>query len=246
MNLDIPIHVDAASAGFILPFSSNGSEIPFKFTDTHRVRSINVSNHKYGMTYPGMGSVIFRDSSVVDPLLVYHITYLGGNFTDYTVNFSRGASVILLQYYNYLRFGRSGYQSIIDNCLEGANAFLNGVMSSATLGKMFQNLSDAAHLPIVVLSWAEGIERPLWNLTDLSDELRMRGWIVPAYVLPKTSPEQVLPPDKGTPVLRVVVQQKVSREKLNQLITDIEDAVERLNKTTGSRTSRLIYKGGKC
>lgn len=211
--------------------------------------SINVSNHKFGMTYAGMGSVIFRDSSVVDPSLVYDITYLGGSFTDYTdytVNFSRGASMILLQYYNFLRFGRSGYQRIINNCLENANAFEKGVKASATLGELFQNISDVKHFPIVVLTWADGIERPSWSLADLSHHLRTRGWIVPSYFLPKTSPDQVPPPDKGTPVLRVVVQQTVSRDKLTQLITDMERAVETLNKAGASKIPRLIFKGDKC
>ncbi|NET61736.1 MAG: hypothetical protein F6K47_38135, partial [Symploca sp. SIO2E6] len=189
LNLDIPIHVDAASAGFVLLFSDNGEDIPFKFGETQRVRSINISNHKFGMTYPGMGSVIFRDASVVPDELIFNITYLGGGFKDYTVNFSRGTSTILLQYYNFLRFGRSGYKSIIRNCLDNAQAFWKGLKTSPTLKDLFKNISDVDHLPIVVLTWADGIGQQQWNLKHLSDELRMSGWIVPFYYLPKSSPE---------------------------------------------------------
>lgn len=246
LNIDIPIHVDSASAGFVLMFSDNGAEVPFKFHHTKRVRSINTSNHKFGMTFPGMGSVVFRDSSVVDPSLVYDITYLGGSFMDYTVNFSRGSSMILMQYYNFLCFGRSGYRAIVNNCLKNTNSFLQQLYQSSILGGLLKNISDAVHLPIIVLTWADRTSLPSWDLTDLSHELRQNGWIVPSYVLPQKSPEDIIQPQAGIQVLRIVVQQVVSRDKLNKLLLDLEKAVQTLNQSHISRPPRPQITGYKC
>lgn len=246
LNIDIPVHVDAASAGFVLMFSHNGQDITFNFKGTKRVLSINTSNHKFGMTFPGMGSVIFKNSKVVDPSLIYTITYLGGSFIDYTVNFSRGSSMIVMQYYNFLRFGRSGYTSIMNNCLNNTKSFLNQISESTILSPVIKNISNAAYLPIIVLTWADGAQKPPWTLRDLSDLLRQKGWIVPSYVLPVNTPEDIVPSDKGTEVLRIVVQQIVSNDKLNMLFRDMEEAVHDLDDTTGSRKSKNVMTGYKC
>lgn len=231
LYLDIPIHVDAASASFVSIFASNGPELRFDFSVTRQVRSINISNHKFGFTLPGMGSVVFRDSTVVHEDLVYHITYLGGNFIDYTVNFSRGASMILMQYFNFLRFGRAGYRKVIDNCLANAAWFAKSVHESLELGGLLKTISDWEHLPIVILTWSDPDNKPPWDLAVLSSRLRGRGWVVPAYVLPKDSPDQNLKPNEGTQVLRVVVQQAVTRDKLSRLLIDLEASVHELEKS---------------
>ncbi len=246
LNIDIPIHVDAASGGFVTLFSHNGSSIPYKFNETRRVRSINTSNHKFGMTFPGMGSVVFRDSSVVDPSLIYNITYLGGSFIDYTVNFSRGSNMILMQYYNFLNFGRTGYQKIMDNCLDNTAYFVEALHHSAILSKYLKNISDCTHLPIVVLTWADTVERPSWNLSNLSDQLRQCGWVVPSYVLPQLSPEQNLSPQDGVQVLRIVIQQVVTRDKLSKLISDMESAITQIEGVNLRSSKRELTCGYRC
>lgn len=240
---DIPLHIDAASGAFILTFSKNGHEVPFNFKDSKRAQSMNLSNHKFGFTCPGMGSVIFRNSKIVDHSLIYDITYLGGNFYDFTLNFSRGSVPILLQYYNFIRYGRKGYEEIINTCIENAQYFVQEVKKHPILGKLFRFICDYEHFPILVYTWAKGIERPPWDLADLSSVLRKKGWIVPAYVLPKTAPDEVLKPSDGVQVLRTVVQQKVSREKLNNLLVDLVEGIEELN---SKETKRLIHQGNKC
>ncbi|MDD2816180.1 MAG: pyridoxal-dependent decarboxylase [Thiotrichaceae bacterium] len=247
LKLDIPIHVDAASGGFVTLFSLNGEKIRYRFNETKRVRSINTSNHKFGMTFPGMGSVIFRDKDVVDPALIYNITYLGGSFIDYTVNFSRGSNMILMQYYNFLSFGRVGYQQIINNCLSNTAYFVDALSQSALLSTHLKNISEFEYLPIIVLTWAdESIKPNNWDLTNLSDQLRQHGWVVPAYVLPKLSPEQVIAPDAGVQVLRIVVQQVVTRDKLSKLIADMELAIHELEEHEASkpRLSKQVLSNG--
>lgn len=218
LSLDIPIHVDAASGGFILPFTNSGTnDILFDFKSVERVKSINVSNHKFGLTYPGMGSVIFRDANVVDPKLIYKITYLGGNFYDYTVNFSRGAAPIILQYYNFLRLGLEGYKIVETNNVARAKQFVLGVEQSKVLGNRLQRISDQDHYPIVVFKWT-GEQN---GAKALSDGLRKFGWIMPAYKLPTNDPEN----PNGIDVMRVVVRQNISADKLALLITDMETVV---------------------
>ena len=56
-GLDVPIHVDAASGGFVAPFLHPDLEWDFRLP---QVKSINVSGHKYGLTYPGIGFVVWR------------------------------------------------------------------------------------------------------------------------------------------------------------------------------------------
>ncbi|MGI9282389.1 MAG: pyridoxal-dependent decarboxylase [Endozoicomonas sp.] len=243
--MDIPVHVDAASAGFVLMFSSSGSAIPFNFKECpKRVLSINISNHKFGMIFTGMGSVIFKDSSVVDPSLVYNIAYLGGSFDDYTVNFSRGSAMIVMQYYNFLRFGRRGYRDIMDNCVENSRWFVQQLESHPTLSQYFTNVSNISmtgdnegmELPIIALTWADPDNPPSWDLVDMSDKLAQSGWVVPAYNIPKFTPEDT----QGIQVLRIVVQQVVTRDKLNTLLQSMEVALNELNASGVRQTKRLV------
>ncbi|MCW3057776.1 MAG: glutamate decarboxylase, partial [Solirubrobacterales bacterium] len=106
-GLHIPLHVDAATGGFILPFSRPGEAWDFRLS---HVRSINVSNHKFGLVYPGMGTLVFRDASDLPEELVFHINYLGGDMPNYSLNFSRASNTVVLQYFNFLRLGRAGYE----------------------------------------------------------------------------------------------------------------------------------------
>ena len=230
--MDIPLHVDAAAAGFVLMFASGGAALKYNFRDApKRVQSINVSNHKFGMTFTGLGSVLFKDSAVVDPSLVYNIAYLGGSFDDYTVNFSRGSAMIVMQYYNFLNFGRAGYRAIMDNCVNNTRWFVEQLEQDPQLSIYLKNISNLPigdephiHLPIIALTWATPDAPPPWTLVDLSDRLAESGWTVPAYSIPIHSPEDT----DGIEVLRIVVQQVVSRDKLNNLLRSLRTAIERL------------------
>ena len=114
---DIPMHVDGASGGFIVPFLYPDIEWDFRL---EQVRSINVSGHKYGLVYPGVGWLIFKDKTDIPEELVFDINYLGGSMPNYSLNFSKGSSTIIAQYYNLIRLGYSGYKSIMENMSENA------------------------------------------------------------------------------------------------------------------------------
>jgi glutamate decarboxylase len=203
----IPMHVDAASGGFIVPFSQ--PKLKWDFRLSH-VRSINVSNHKFGLVYPGMGTVIFRERADVPDELVFQINYLGGNMPNYSLNFSRPSSSVVLQYYNFLRLGRSGYERIVANVLANAQALARRVGASDAL----ELINDGSTFPIVAAK-AKDPER--LDLVELSRRLRGRGWIIPAYTLP--------PNAEHVSVLRMVVKENFSHDMVEMLGDDLDDAL---------------------
>jgi glutamate decarboxylase len=203
----IPLHIDAASGGFLAPFTRPELAWDFRLPS---VRSINVSNHKFGLVYPGMGTVIFRDKSDLPDELVFHINYLGGDMPNYSLNFSRPSNSVIVQYYNFLRLGHEGYARIAQAMLDNAQALTEGLLATGA----FEALHDRESFPVVVV-------RPLdpeqHDVYALSDRLRTRGWIVPAYSLPPDAQEVA--------VLRMVVKESFSRDMVDLLLGDVQRAL---------------------
>jgi glutamate decarboxylase len=203
----IPLHIDAASGGFITPFSEPDLEWDFRLPS---VRSINVSNHKFGLVYPGMGTVVFREASDLPEELIFHINYLGGDMPNYSLNFSRPSSSVILQYFAFLRLGRDGYREVIASVLSNAQALARKL---AALGDL-EVINDASRYPIVIVR-AKDPEK--LDLTLLSPLLRARGWIVPAYTLP--------PNAERITVLRMVIKENFSRDMVDMLARDIKATI---------------------
>jgi glutamate decarboxylase len=182
-GLDIPIHVDGASGGFVAPFLQPDLLWDFRLP---RVKSINTSGHKYGLVYPGVGWIVWRQLADLHPDLIFKVDYLGGSMPTLAINFSRPASQIVAQYYNLIRLGRSGYRQIHSACRDVA------VDLAKKIGEMgpFRVLSNGHDLPVV--SWTLKEPATNWSLYDLSDRLRDRGWQVPSYRMPANRGEMVL------------------------------------------------------
>ena len=206
-ELHVPLHIDAASGGFIIPFSEPELAWDFRLAS---VRSINVSNHKFGLVYPGMGTVVFRDASDLPEELVFHINYLGGDMPNYSLNFSRPSNSVILQYYNLLRLGRAGYEALVRAVLANATALAKRLGSLEEL----EVVNDGTRFPIVAVRAREGEEL---NLADVSRRLRERGWIVPAYTLP--------PNAENITLLRMVVKEDFSRDMVDMLAHDVRAAI---------------------
>jgi glutamate decarboxylase len=217
----IPLHIDAASGGFLTPFSEPELEWDFRLP---RVRSINVSNHKFGLVYPGMGTVVFREASDLPEDLVFHINYLGGDMPNYSLNFSRPSNSVILQYFAFLRLGREGYAQIVASVLANATALAERL--SAIDGLTLFN--DPTRFPIVVVR-AEDPERI--DLTLISQLLRERGWIVPAYTLP--------PNAEHINVLRMVVKENFSRDMVDMLAHDLRGAIHVVEHGPAARPRRV-------
>lgn len=176
---DIPIHVDGASGAFIIPFLDPDFEWDFRLS---HVRSINVSGHKYGLVYPGVGWLIFKDKNYLSEDLIFEVNYLGGIIPTFNLNFSKGSSMIIAQYYNLLRLGKQGYSSIMNNLMETATYLANTLKKTG----YFKLLDEELVLPILAIKLdnledLDGAD----DLTvfDISRKLRERGWLVPAYTL---------------------------------------------------------------
>lgn len=209
---DVPIHVDAASGGFVMPFVD--PKFLWDFRLSH-VRSINVSNHKFGLVYAGMGSLIFKDKKYLPPELPFEINYLGGVIDNYSLNFSKSSSGLLGQYYNFLRFGKAGYQRIMDAVMNNAAILEKYLLDSG----YFELLTAAKYLPVVVVRLNADYG---FTVFDLSYELKKCGWIIPAYTLPDNVSDIA--------VLRMVIKENFSHDLAEKLIKDIKIAIERLLK----------------
>ncbi len=216
-GLDVPIHVDAASGGFLAPFCA--PEVPWDFR-LPRVRSINASGHKFGLAPLGVGWVLWREPRDLPEEMVFWVNYLGGNMRDIALNFSRPGGQVICQYYNFLRLGREGYRKIHAACYDTARSI------AAEIGRMgpFEVLFGGdpnAGIPAVCWRLREGTE-PGFNLFDLADRLRVRGWQVPAYALPANCQQQS--------VQRILVRLGVSRDLASLLVADIEAALDHLSR----------------
>lgn len=224
---DIPIHVDAASGGFILPFVSPETKWDFRLEN---VKSISTSGHKFGLVYPGLGWVIWRDKSYLPADMSFSVNYLGASISQVGLNFSRPAAQILAQYYNFIRLGREGYTSIQNNCMEIAR------YCHERIGRMscFENYATEVVNPLFVWCMREEYDRSAnWTLYDLQAVLQQSGWMIPAYTLPQSIDDIV--------VMRMVVRQGMSRDMADMLLADIERAVKELEKLKYPTSSRLAY-----
>jgi len=197
----IPVHVDAASGGFVAPFLAPELEWDFRLD---RVQSINASGHKYGLVYPGVGWAIWRDHEALPKELIFNVNYLGGNMPTFALNFSRPGSEVVAQYFMFMSLGREGYTALMQTLQDVAKHIARGV---AEMGP-YQLLSDGSDLPV----FAFALNRDVTNYTvfDVSDRLRERGWLVPAYTFPENR--------KDLSVLRVVVRAGMHREMADELL----------------------------
>lgn len=216
-GLDIPVHVDGASGGFLAPFCAPDLAWDFRLP---RVKSINASGHKFGLSPLGVGWVAWREPSDLPDEMVFWVNYLGGEMRDIRLNFSRPGGQVVCQYYNFLRLGRDGYRKVHTACYDTARDLADAI---AALGP-FEILFDgamAAGIPAVSWTLKAGAD-PGFSLFDFADRLRVHGWQVPAYALPADCGDRV--------VQRILVRNGVSRDLGALLIGDFETVLAHFDK----------------
>lgn len=216
-GFEVPLHVDAASGGFVAPFLHPELAWDFRLPG---VRSINASGHKYGLVHPGVGWAVWRHQQDLPDDLVFHVSYLGGDMPTFTLNFSRGGNQIVGQYYNFIRLGHAGYRRVMEALRDTATGLAREI---AALGP-FELVSDGRAIPVFAFRVREGTP---FSVYDVSRHLRERGWQVPAYPLPEGSGD--------VHVLRVVVREGMSRDLASMLLADLRKGVERLTAQPPSR-----------
>jgi len=219
-NIDVPIHVDAASGGFVVPFVNPKLEWDFRL---EKVVSINVSGHKYGLVYPGVGWVVWRDPEFLPKELVFNINYLGADQASFTLNFSRGASQIIGQYYQMIRLGKRGYRRIMCN-LTGIADYLADNLEE--LGFRILSKKSGEGLPLVACCIDEDLGKQ-YDEFAIAHQLRERGWVVPAYTMAPHSDKMKL--------MRVVVREDFTKSRCDALIADFKLAIDTLDTMDAKR-----------
>ncbi|HUA11607.1 MAG TPA: glutamate decarboxylase [Solirubrobacteraceae bacterium] len=213
-ELDVPMHIDAASGGFVWPFLYPHSEWDFRL---EQVRSINVSGHKFGLVYPGIGWLIFREKDDLAQDLVFNENYLGREDATFTLNFSTGDSMVLAQYYNFVRLGHSGYQAVMQAMKLNSDALAKDILDT---GHFECVGDDDEQLPLVAFKLKKGHN---YDEFDVAGQLAaMRGWMVPAYTLP--------PNAQDVKIMRALVKETLGASLVRCLGSDLAAACEILEK----------------
>jgi glutamate decarboxylase len=215
-GLHVPLHVDAASGGFVAPFLNPELEWDFRLA---RVQSINASGHKYGLIYPGVGWAVWRDEQALPKELVFDVNYLGGNMPTFSLNFSRPGSEVVAQYWMFQSMGRSGYTSMMRQLQGTAKRLSAGI---AELGP-YRLVSDGSDLPVFAFALDPSVTN--YTVFDVSERLRERGWLVPAYTFPKNR--------EDLSVLRIVVRAGMHEEMADDLLAALREKTEALQALDG-------------
>ena len=215
---DVPIHVDGASGAMIAPFLDPDLVWDFRLP---RVASINTSGHKYGLVYPGVGWVLWREAAALPQELIFNVNYLGGNMATFALNFSRPGAQVVAQYYTFFRLGRSGYTAVQQACRDVAT-YLAGALSEMPQLRL---VSRGEQLPVIAVTTSRHVTG--WDVFALSRAMRERGWQIPAYTFP--------PDRQDLSVLRIVCRNEFTHDLAELLLDDVRTAISRLDDVSDSR-----------
>jgi len=218
---DIPIHVDAASGGFVAPFLDPELEWDFRLK---WVKSINVSGHKFGLVAPGVGWAMWKDWSLLPEELIFHVNYLGGDMPTFALNFSRPGSQVIAQYYNLIRLGFEGYKKVHQACL-GVTYYLRDELENLGIA---ESIVEDIKMPLIAFRLKNEAK---YDAYQLSKKLRYHGWQVPAYTLPKDC-------EKVT-ILRIVAKEGFDYDLATLLIKHIKEAIVELEEESNSSLNRI-------
>jgi len=265
----VPIHVDAASGGFVAPFAYPSYLWDFKIP---RVQSINASGHKYGMSSVGVGWIIWRGQEYLPKELIFELHYLGATDYSFNLNFSRPAHPILAQMFNFLNLGFAGYRRIMQNNLSKARLLSRALENSgyyiclSNIHKpkgtsALQTISQAAGQLEAMVRGTKSSQREI-NEADaefyeeglpvvsfrFTDEFKKQypnikqAWVqLQLRSIGWIVPNYPLPPKcDDTEILRVVVRESLSGDLTSKLIWDILQVTEDLINDAGPSYSMSI------
>jgi glutamate decarboxylase len=217
-GLDVPLHVDGASGAFVWPFLYPDTAWDFRLEQVH---SINVSGHKYGLVYPGLGWLVFRGVDDLPEDLVFYENYLGQRDATFTLNFSTGASMVLAQYYNFVRYGREGYRAVMETMQHNARILSEAILATGRFELVGEHHNE--QLPLVAFKL---VGSRSYDEFDIASQLAAeRGWMVPAYTLP--------PDADHLSILRALCKETLGQSLVEALADDIAKACATLDKKGG-------------
>jgi glutamate decarboxylase len=218
-GIDVPIHVDGASGAMIAPFLDPELVWDFRLP---RVASINTSGHKYGLVYPGVGWILWRDAAALPEELVFNVNYLGGQMPTFALNFSRPGAEVVAQYYVFFRLGREGLRAVQQACRDVATYLADAVEA---LGP-FRLITRGDELPVFAFTTGPDVDG--WDVFAVSRRMRERGWQIPAYTF--------APDREDLAALRIVCRNGFSHDLADLMLADLRAAVADLEAGTGERT----------
>ncbi|XP_060085172.1 glutamate decarboxylase beta-like [Ylistrum balloti] len=243
-SYQVGIHVDAASGGFIAPFQRDLPPWDFRLKN---VLSISSSGHKYGESCCGTGWIIWRQRKNLSEHIAISVTYLGGKADSYTLNFSRPASGVYVQYYKFLRYGQKGYQTCCDNMMQNAKFLRDGLKSMTYKGIprfILLDHGDKHCLPVV-----SAMLNPACNFSyddiDLQHVLSQHHWYVSGYQMsfdhPLTEEKTPLLYDEQATqtMFRIVVKNNLTRDLAEHLLRSFQAAFEFLDSINDSEQPGL-------
>ncbi len=208
-GIDIPIHVDGASGAFLAPFIHPDLKWDFRLP---RVKSINASGHKYGLAPLGVGWIVWREDTDLHEDLRFNVNYLGGSLPTIALNFSRPAGQVIAQYYNFLRLGKEGYKKIQQSAYDVAHYIAEEIEKIED----FEILYDGKNgIPAILFSQKN--KDADYNLYSLSEYMRARGWLIPAYSMPENCTDLV--------VMRIMIKHGFSMDMATLMINDLKRAI---------------------
>ncbi|GAA6041951.1 hypothetical protein JCM8097_000238 [Rhodosporidiobolus ruineniae] len=213
-GLDVYIHVDAASGGFVAPFVN--PDLPWDFR-LPLVASINTSGHKYGLAYAGVGWAFWRDHSFIPEEIIFTVNYLGAPQASFTLNFSKSGVQVVGQYYQLLRLGKAGYRAIMTNLTKTADYLADEILKIGD--GMFELLSEGHGKSLPLVAWNIKKEKP-YDEFAIASHLRQRGWVVPAYTM--------APHTEQMKLLRVVVREDFTKSRADTFLRDLREAIDYL------------------
>jgi glutamate decarboxylase len=221
----VPVHVDGASGAFVAPFLQPELEWDFRIP---RVQSINASGHKYGLVYPGVGWAIWRNPEALPRELVFDVNYLGGHMPTFALNFSRPGSEVVAQYFMFTSLGREGYRDVLQTAQDVAMQISTGIEDIGP----YQLLTRGDELPVFAFTLKPEVKN--YTVFDVSDRLRERGWLVPAYTFPENR--------EDLSVLRIVVRSGLTEEMAELLLEHLRDETDFLESLDAPLPARDVEK----
>jgi len=218
---DVPVHVDAASGGFIAPFVQPELMWDFRLP---RVQSINASGHKYGLVSRGVGWAIWRDREALPSDLIFEVNYLGGKMPTFALNFSRPGSEVVAQYYMFVALGASGYRAV----QRASSSIAQHIAAEVAKVGPYRLITDGSELPVFAFTVSPEVKN--YTVFDVSARLREQGWLVPAYTFPEKR--------EDLSVLRVVVRAGFTRDMADLFLEGLRKQTAALESLTAPLPQR--------
>ncbi|KAJ5641335.1 Glutamate decarboxylase B [Penicillium lividum] len=234
---DIPIHVDAASGGFVAPFTPNNNTFVWDFR-LPRVKSINASGHKFELSSLSVGWLIWRENSYVPKDLLLESSYLKGSQSAFTLSFSRPSTPVVVQYYQLHHLGMDGYRKIIQNSISKARLLSEKLEATGYFhcwsdihrpisrchefsGKCVQ----AKHpgLPVVAFRLSDEflLRNPAVSLSSFSDSMHDQNISIPSFTVSKWGPE-----GHEIHIMRIVVREDFTLELIESVLKGLVHVAE--------------------